>query len=116
ADFYDLFGPTKQSRKGYSLGLGRSFQLIDNIDRSLSLNLTGAYYGGMERLPSFQNIITSFEEFVSGSGRLSYQALLNSLGAVDYEKGWKWELLSSNNYVEGTLFPRVSQNLDYGIA
>jgi hypothetical protein len=116
ADFYDLFGPTKQSRKGYSLGLGRSFQLIEDVDRSLGLNLTGAYYGGMERLPSFQNIITSFEEFVSISGRLSYQALLNSLGAVDYEKGLEWELLSSSNFVEGTAFPRVTQNLDYGFA
>lgn len=116
ADFYDLFGPTKRSRKGYSLGLGRSFRIISNVNQSLDANLTSAYYGGMERLPEFQNIITSFEEFVSVSGRLTYQAMLNSLGAVDYEKGVKWELLSFNNYVEGTLFPRVSQNLDYGIA
>jgi hypothetical protein len=82
----------------------------------MDANLTGAYYGGMERLPEFQNIVTSFSEFVSFSGRLSYEALLNSLGAVDYEKGWSWELISNNNYVEGTLFPRVSQNLDYGIS
>ena len=116
ADFYDLFGPTKQSRKGYSIGLGRNFQIIDEVHQSLSANLSGAYYGGMERLPSFQKIITSFEEFVALSGNLSYQAMLASLGAVDYEKGWKWELSSYNNFVEGTLFPRVSQNLDYGIA
>ncbi len=114
ADFYDLFGPTKQSRKGYSLGAGKSTSFIEEVNRSLNLNVTGAYYGGMERLPEFQNIITSFSEFVSLSGRLSYQAMLNSLGAVDYEKGLKWELLSNNNYVEGTLFPRISQNLDYG--
>jgi hypothetical protein len=115
ADFYDLFGPTKQSRKGYSLGLGRSFQLIEEVHKSLSANLTAAYYGGMERLPSFQNVITSFSEFAALSGNLSYQAMLASLGAVDYEKGWSWELQTYNNYVEGTLFPRVSQNLDYGI-
>lgn len=114
ADFYDLFGPTKRSRKGYSLGIGRTAPLIEAVNRSLDLNITGAFYGGMERLPEFQNITTSFSEFVSLSGQLSYQAMLNSLGAVDYEKGVKWELLSNNNYVEGTLFPRISQNLDLG--
>ncbi|MBO6585925.1 MAG: hypothetical protein JJ953_07480 [Gracilimonas sp.] len=116
ADFYDLFGPTKQSRKGYSIGLGRNFQLMDEVDKTLTADLSTAYYGGMERLPSFQNVITSFSEFVSLSGSLSYKAMLASLGAVDYEKGWSWELQTYHNYVEGTLFPRVNQNLDYGIA
>ena len=116
ADFYDLFGPTKRSRKGYSIGIGFNEELYKDINRSLNLNLTSAYFGGMERLPEFQNIITSFSEFVSFSGRLTYQSMLASLGAVDYEKGVRWELMSSNNYVEGTLFPRVNQNLDYGIA
>lgn len=80
------------------------------------MNVSAAYFGGMERLPEFQNIITSFSEFISFSGRLTYQSMLTSLGAVDYEKGVRWELMSSNNYVEGTLFPRINQNLDYGIA
>lgn len=116
ADFYDLFGPTRQSRKGYSIGVGRSDSIFEDINRSLNYNVTTAYYGGMERLPEFQNITTSFDQFVSVSGKITYQAMLNSLGAVDYEKGLKWELLSHNNYVKGTLFPRVNQNLDYGIA
>ena len=33
ADFYDLFGPTKKSRKGYSLGLSRNFNLIEEVDK-----------------------------------------------------------------------------------
>ncbi len=116
ADFYDLFGPVRRSRKGYSLGAGRTTQIIEDVNRTLDMNITGTYYGGMERLPEFQNITTSFDQFISVSGRLTYQALLNSLGAVDYEKGLKWELLSNNNYVEGIVFPRVNQNMDFGIA
>ena len=116
ADFYDLFGPTKRSRKGYSAGLGYTHAFVEEVNRNLNGNLTAVYYGGMERLPEFQNIITSFDQFVALSGRLTYEALLNSLGAVDYEKGIRWELMSYNNYVEGTLFPRINQNFDYGIA
>ena len=116
ADFYDLFGPTKRSRKGYSLGMGYKKELYRDINRTLDMNLTTAYYGGLERLPEFQNIITSFSEFFSLSGKLTYRDMLSSLGAVDYEKGLFWELNTFNNYVEGTLFPRINQNLDYGFA
>jgi len=116
ADFYDLFGPTKTSRKGYSVGVGYNTNLIYDVPRMMDLNITTAYYGGMERLPEFQNIVSSFDSFLSLNARLSYQSTLFSLGAVDHEKGIRWELMSSNNYVEQTLFPRVNQNLDYGIA
>lgn len=114
ADFYDLFGPTKTSRKGYSAGVGYNANLLYDVPRVMDLNVTTAYYGGLERLPEFQNIITSFENFLSVSARLTYQNMLFSLGAVDHEKGLRWELMTSNNYVEGTVFPRINQNLDYG--
>ena len=116
ADFYDLFGPTKTSRKGYSAGITYNKNLIYEVPRNMDLNITTAYYGGMERLPDFQNILTSFDSFVSVNARLSYRSTLFSLGAVDHEKGIIWDLYSSNNIVEGRLFPRVNQNLDYGFA
>jgi hypothetical protein len=116
ADFYDLFGPTKTSRKGYSVGVGYRKNLIYALPRVMDFNITTAYYGGMERLPEFQNILTSFDSFLSVNARLTYQSAMFSLGAVDHEKGLRWELMSSNNYVEGTLFPRINQNLDYGFA
>lgn len=115
ADFYDLFGPTKRSRKGYSAGVGYNKPLYEDVDKSISIDIATAYYGGMERLPDFQNITASFGEFIALNGSLSYQALQNSLGAVDYEKGIEWELTSSNNYGEGELFPRINQNFDVGL-
>jgi len=114
ASFYDLFGPTKTSRKGYSLGISYNKYLVNDTPRQMDLNLTTAYYGGLERLPEFQNIVTSFENFFSFSARLSYRSTLYSLGAVDHEKGVRWELMGTSNYVEGTFFPRLNQNLDYG--
>jgi len=116
ADFYDLFGPTKTSRKGYSGGVGYNANLIYNLPRVMDFNVTAAYYGGMERLPEFQNILTSFDSFLSLSSRLSYQSRQFSLGAVDHEKGILWELMGHGNYVSGRLFPRFNQNLDYGFA
>lgn len=114
ADFYDLFGPTKRSRKGYSVGLGYNKELYKDVEKTVNFDISSAYYGGMERLPDFQNITTSFSEFVVLNSSLSYQALQNSLGAVDYEKGIEWELISSNNYGDGKVFPRINQNFDAG--
>ncbi|MGH2567849.1 MAG: hypothetical protein ACRDGA_05875, partial [Bacteroidota bacterium] len=114
ADFYDLFGPTKTSRKGYSLGVQyREFFVFDEpktMDYSISLTR----YAGLERLPEFQNITTSFDKFVSLNGRMTYQFLWRSLGAIEEEKGIHWELLANNNYVNGKLFSRALTNLDYG--
>jgi hypothetical protein len=121
ANFYDLFGPTKTSRKGYSIGVSYNKNLINDTPRQMNLNLTTAYYGGLERLPEFQNVFTTFRDFVSFSANLSYQSTLFSLGAVDHEKGISWELTNTNKYGISTggisdkrFFPRINQNLDYG--
>ena len=56
ADFYDLFGPTKTSRKGYSVGLGHERILVYDRPRQLDLETEVRYWGGLERLPDYQNI------------------------------------------------------------
>jgi hypothetical protein len=122
ADFYDLFGPTKTSRKGYSAGVGYNKTLIHAAPKTMNLDINLAYYGGLERLPDFQNITTSFSRFVSVSTTLAYQRTLHSLGAVDHEKGFRWQLGTHTNTVtenmgdQRVVFPRVHQNLDYGFA
>lgn len=115
ADFYDLFGPTKTSRKGYVLALQFKDFLVYDEPKSFDYSLKLAKYGGLERLPEFQNVTTSFDNFYSLNGRMHYQFPLKSIGAVDDEKGIRWQLLSHNNYVNGKLFSRVLTNFDYGI-
>ena len=58
ADFYDLFGPTKVSRKGESLKLAHSKFLIYDNPRTLSLDWNVAGYVGLDRLPEYQNVAT----------------------------------------------------------
>lgn len=121
-NFYDLFGPTKRSRKGHSAGVGYSKNLLYAVPRVSDFNTSLTYYGGLERLPEFQNITTSFERFLGYSANISYSNTLHSLGAVDHEKGIRWSMGFYSNVVledmlnQRVIFPRIHHNLDYGIA
>src|SRR5215212_7254214 len=51
ADFYDLFGPTRVSRKGYSLATQYRRNLLLDGPTSLSYKLRGAVYGNLATVP-----------------------------------------------------------------
>ena len=114
ADFYDLFGPTKTSRAGYSLALQYSDALIRDRPESMDFSIRAAGYGGLERLPDYQNVATSFDKFFTLTGKLNYSSLLRTLGAVEYEKGIQTGISSYNTYVNAKVFPRLYATLDYG--
>ena len=114
ADFYDFFGPTKTSRKGYSLSIQYDNYIIPERARSLEYTIRVTGYGDLEKLPDFQNIATSFDEFYTGTANLYYKSLRKTIGSVEHEKGITWKLVSANNLVQSRLFPRVYANLDYG--
>ncbi len=116
ADFYDLFGPTKTSRKGYSLSLQYKKTLLYDEPKTLDYSIRVDGHGGLERLPDFQNVRASFDKFLSVTARINYKNLWASLGAVEYEKGYKWQAISSSNYVNRKAFPRIYTNFDYGFA
>ncbi len=113
-DFYDLFGPTKTSRKGYSLSVQFKKSLIYNDPEVLQYVLDAATYGGLERLPDYQNVVATDDKLHTFSGRLEYEYQRKSLGAVDYEQGIKCALVSQNNYVQAHFIPLVYADLDYG--
>ncbi|HEX4779372.1 MAG TPA: hypothetical protein VH301_01380, partial [Usitatibacter sp.] len=52
SDFYDIFGPTKLSRKGYAATLGYDHFLIFDEPRRLELKSEIAYYYKLDALPS----------------------------------------------------------------
>ncbi len=114
ADFYDLFGPTKTSRRGYSVGIGYRRNLIYDEPRTLDWNFSVSGYGNLERLPDFQNVTATFDKLLSASTGLQYQFIEKSLGAVDDEKGVKWEIWNHTNFVNEKFFPRIFANFDYG--
>lgn len=115
ADFYDLFGPTKKSRKGYSLGLEYDKALLYDEPKTLYFNMKIAGYGGLERLPDFQNVAATFDQLVSAKIGLDYKYIRQSLGSVDDEKGVRWQFISQANYVNSKIYPRMHTDFDYGI-
>lgn len=114
ADFYDLFGPTKVSRRGYSLALRYADNLLLDGPRSLGYTLQAAGYGGLATLPEFQGVAASFDKLYSLTGDLTYQSLRRSLGAIDDELGSTWNAAIRGNHVNGTLFPRASLDASRG--
>ncbi len=114
ADFYDLFGPTKVSRKGYSLRLDHHTNLLYDTPRTLDLDWGVAGYGGVETLPEYQNVAATHSRFLRGDIALNYKFLERSLGAVDDEKGVSWRIASRGNYAGNDFFPRIYANYDRG--
>lgn len=110
ADFYDLFGPTRTSRKGYSLALQYQGNFLFDPPRRLAYTVQLAGYGGLATVPEYQNVAASFDKLLSYSASLAYGSLRNSLGAIQHELGTTWGLTVRGNYVNQRLYPRV--NLD----
>ena len=114
ADFYDLVGPTKLSRRGYSLAAQYASDLFSDGPTSLRYTLQGATHGNLAILPEFQNIATSFDHLSAFSGELTYKSLRRSLGAVEEEVGASWSAAVRSNLVNGALYPRLNLEASKG--
>jgi len=116
ADFYDLFGPTKVGLKGQSGSVSYEKTLIFDEPRQLDFEADLSHYVNLDRLPRYQNINVTFDELTTLSTMLSYSNLRSSLGHVDDEKGYKWQLAASANHVNGDTIPKFLSTLDFGFA
>jgi hypothetical protein len=116
ADFYDLFGPTKSSRKGYSLGLNYHKNIIYDTPRIMDYTIFTNYYGNLERLPDYQNVSVNYDNYFNTGFDFNYQDLRASLGSVDREKGYRLKVSSNNNFVNKTIYPHINTNFDFGFA
>ncbi len=114
ADFYDLFGPTKVSRRGYSLGVQYKGTIFIDDPRSLTYTLRLAGYGHLATLPDYQNVAAPIDRLVSFSADLAYRSLRRSLGAVEDELGTSASATVHANYVGGTLFPLLNLDGSHG--
>lgn len=102
ADFYDLFGPTKVSRKGYSLRAAWDRTLLRDLPARLTMTIDGAYYGGLDTLPYYQNIASPADRLATTFLKFHFENLRGSLGSVDAEKGQRAELVLSETYTPGS--------------
>lgn len=108
ADFYDLFGPTRVSRKGYSLATQYQGNLLIDGPTIMNYTLRGAVYGGLSTVPEFQDVAATYDRLATLSGDIAYRSLRRSLGAIDDELGSTWAASARGNYAGTTLYPRVS--------
>jgi len=115
ADFYDLFGPTKTSRKGYNLKAEYYKNLIYDKPKTMDLTFSVKHYGNMDRLPDYQNVAATYDRMSFAKIALDYQYIRKSLGAVDDEKGIRGQAFTSVSLVNGRFYPRIYGHLDYGI-
>lgn len=115
ADFYDFFGPTKTSRKGYVVSGGRRMQLIYDTPRRLELDLSGSFAGNLDALPDYQNVAVDVDRLATVTARLSWSDVRTSLGHVDDEKGNKWGLAAQAQRVTGRAVPRFAATQDQGL-
>jgi hypothetical protein len=108
ADFYDLFGPTRVSRQGYSLATQYSHNLIYDGPTSMNYTVRAAVYGNLATVPEFQDVAASYDRLATVSGDLAYKTLRKSLGAIEDELGTTWGAGVRANYAGTTLYPRIS--------
>lgn len=116
ASFYDLFGPRRASRKGYSVML--SYESKHTLQAPFQWSWGGSlvHYGDMDALPLYQEIevdkgITSFQTtnlYISGG------KVRGTLGAVAAEQGFRFSANAYTYLANGRFFPTVSLSYDRG--
>jgi hypothetical protein len=113
-DFYDIFGPTKRSQKGYAAKIGYDWLIIYDEPRKLEAKFDYAYYDQIDTLPGAQNVDTPFTRLTTAEAGLYYTDVRRSLGAVDGEKGLVWSAVLTGSRVNGEVTPQLRGTLDVG--
>jgi hypothetical protein len=113
-DFYDLFGPTKRSRAGYAAGI--SFRKTNQLRHPLRWSyVLGLHtYGDLEVLPQYQNIATPIREFQMAHAGFELSRLRTTLGGIDDEKGFRWEVNGNTIYAGKDFYASIRSNQDVG--
>jgi hypothetical protein len=115
-DFYDIFGPTIRSRRGFQSNVGYDRALIYDDPRRLDLKTDVAYYHNLDALPDAQNVQATSTRLVTGEAGLYYTDTRKSRGAVDDEKGVLANAVLSTNYAHDQAMPQLRGGLDFGVA
>lgn len=113
-DFYDLFGPLRQSRAGYSLGLSYERMNLLKDPRRKSWKFGLFTYGMLEVLPQYQNVVSPISSLQHATARYTTSKLRRTLGGIDDEKGYKMSFSLSSYYAGNRFFPYLSSSRDFG--
>jgi len=114
ANFYDLFGPTKSGRKGYTAGIGYHRTLLYDEPKRIDVDTDAMFAGNIDRLPQYQNVEVDVDKLFSFEGTLKGRNIRSSLGKVDDEKGIAWAVTLDGNRAAGQWYERTHGTLDLG--
>nr|MCU0769794.1 hypothetical protein [Burkholderiaceae bacterium] len=114
SDFYDIFGPTQRSRKGFAAKGGHEHFLVYDDPLRLEWVNELAFYDRIDTLPQAQNVPTSFDRLFEGSTGLRYTDIQRSRGAADDLKGIKWSALAGFSQAAGETAWNLLGTIDYG--
>lgn len=115
AGFYDLFGPTERARKGDAFIAGYHRSLVYDPPRQLDFTAEAGAYLGLDTLPGAQNIATGADRNIGVVKLgLKYEDFNKSLGAVDHERGWQWNVNFENDVSDGGAYPSVYAGVGFG--
>jgi hypothetical protein len=114
ADFYDLFGPTKRSLAGYNGYVSYDRPLVFDPPQTLDFLAKVAYYGGLDTLPGFQNIVSPSKNLFSADAGFVAVDTRASPGAVDAETGHSWSIKAHAYGAAGDFIPRLTGTFDVG--
>ncbi len=116
SDFYDLFGPTQRSRKGFAAKFSDNIPLLYDRFRSLDFRYDVAHYRGIDTLPNAQNVGSNVSVLTTAATSLTYSYLRRSLGAVDEEEGISAVASLKGNFAPGVRTVQLRGNVDAGLA
>jgi hypothetical protein len=114
-DFYDLFGPTIRSRRGFNVRGGYDRYLVFDEPRTLQLRSEVAHYEHLDALPAFQNVPATSSRLTTAMAGLYYKDMRRSRGAVDDEKGVLGNAVLYSNYVDSRFVPQLLGTFDFGV-
>jgi hypothetical protein len=115
SDFYDIFGPTKRSRKGYAAKLGYTDWLVYDEPKTFNVTYDVAWYDKIDTLPGAQNVSTTFTRLLTGEVGIHYSDKQQSIGAVDDQKGVSWSLVANASQTQGAVTPQIRGTFDFGL-
>ena len=111
-DFYDLFGPTKTSRKGSVFEVGKLQSLIFDLPHRMDVDIGVRAAFNLDRLPEYQNVAVDVHRLFTADVRLTDHDLRSSLGHVDDETGRQWTIEAQANQVNGSFVPIFQGTFD----
>jgi hypothetical protein len=114
ADFYDLFGPTKRSLAGYNAYLAYDLPLVYDPPQSMDFAAKVAYYGDLDTLPGYQNVLAPTHNLFTADMTLVSVDTRSSPGAVDAETGHVWSLNAHAYGAMGDFIPSLTGTYDLG--